>query len=124
MSSKSNIPPKSQFIDLVSERVLPAMSRFALFRKESKEEDRGKFFFSDKPTTETAIIGNSLFHLLLECLLVWGARLKNSPYSAALENLLRNEHVTFPKELNYFKEEIDKNAIEKYLASITNTQVQ
>lgn len=77
----------SGYIDLVAELVLPLMSEAALFAKESNNEDRGKFFFHSRPTNDLAVIGNSFFRLLLECILVWGQRFADSQYSFFLNAL-------------------------------------
>ena len=42
----------SAYSELVAERVLPALGRCALFDCAKKDEDRGKFYFSEKPTNE------------------------------------------------------------------------
>jgi len=61
----------SAYSELVAERVLPALARCAMFDSAKKDEDRGKFYFSEKPTNEQAIVGNSFFRLALECLIIW-----------------------------------------------------
>lgn len=42
----------AQYIDLVAERAIPEMGQAALFKKESKDEDRGKTFFSPNPASD------------------------------------------------------------------------
>ena len=52
--------------------VLPLMTRISLFNKVNQSDDRGKNYFSQNPTNEEQVVGNSFFRLVLECLYVWG----------------------------------------------------
>lgn len=67
--------------ELICERILPQLVKCALFAKDRTDEDRGKYFFSENPSNELAIIGNSFFRLTLECIIVWAGWFPNTVYS-------------------------------------------
>lgn len=39
-------------VGMAKDSILPILAEIAVFRKESKEEDRGKYYFSDEPNEE------------------------------------------------------------------------
>ncbi|EAS04855.2 hypothetical protein TTHERM_00469040 (macronuclear) [Tetrahymena thermophila SB210] len=112
---------RKDYQELIAERILPEMFISAQFDKEKKEEDRGKFYFGDKPSNELAILGNSFFRLVLECLLVWSNWFPNTMYSEIYQQLVQIG-VTFPEQLNYFKEENEKRQSQISQGNINSSQ--
>ncbi|KAL4435347.1 hypothetical protein ABPG74_022830 [Tetrahymena malaccensis] len=112
---------RQDYQELIADRILPEMFISAQFDKEKKEEDRGKFYFSDKPSNELAILGNSFFRLVLECLLVWSNWFPNTMYQEIYLQLVQLG-VNFPEQLNYFKEENDKRQSQISQGNINSSQ--
>ena len=80
------------------------MVEIAKFDYQNKSEDRGKYYFSNSPSDEESILGNSFLRLVLECIIVWGSWFLNSEFAEELHELILLG-VNFPSEFNYFQEE-------------------
>ncbi|CAD8187767.1 unnamed protein product [Paramecium pentaurelia] len=82
------------FISQFQLEVLPYFESMAMFEYKSEAHDRGQFYFSKEPDPYTAKLGNTLLHLVLECIWVWAKWfpmdpdcLKVSCYRITLEKL-------------------------------------
>ncbi|KAM3139515.1 hypothetical protein pb186bvf_008351 [Paramecium bursaria] len=94
--AEEGVPPVIKFISLkfvsdlidtgnhiwiveVAQQILPHMEKVAVFKKESDDEDRGRFLFFDlkksiksyEIMSEYQMIGNSYLRLTLECIQLW-----------------------------------------------------
>ncbi|CAD8079566.1 unnamed protein product [Paramecium sonneborni] len=100
------------YIHMMQKIVLPKMEQIAIFKKESPDNDRGKYFFlgQQKPhqgNKELQALGDQFFRVTLECIRIWGRWFpldkqhhRLSLYRVAYERLYKIG-VRFP-EIQYF----------------------
>lgn len=93
------------FLLYLKNMLYPKLLTDARFQKEVKDEDRGKWFFSENPDTNLKVKGNSYFRLLLECIEIWAYRYpEDRVFLDGYKELIR-EGVKFPSTKTYFKAE-------------------
>lgn len=57
--------------NMVGEQLLDKLMSIALFKKESQEDSRGKYFFGEKADKATMSMGNSILRVVLESFWCW-----------------------------------------------------
>ena len=105
-----------EFITYMKKFIFPIFLEEAQFQKDIKDDDRGKFFFSPSPDSNTKVRGNSYLRLLLESIEVWAKWYKNDPIYVNGYQKLVKLGVKFPNEHIYFKKIEEDIRIPLYLA--------
>ena len=92
-----------QLLLYVKKSIYPLLLEDAKFQKEKKDDDRGKYFFSQTPDATTKTQGNSYLRLLLECIEVWAKWYRQDEVFSQGYIQLSQLGVKFPSERIYLK---------------------